>query len=143
MRCSAARRAERGPSPGTFARSWMSFSISGPVTRFAMRCFYPIRRMNGIVGKPMSRESFRPRCCFDAVRSERQLHARRYRQAGGQLLRLLGRPGLRLALGLLMRGEDQLPQYFDVVFLEDRGIDLEAWPFALAVPAAAAEAPAG
>ena len=39
---SAARRAERGPSPGTFARSWISFSISGPVTRFAMVSFYPI-----------------------------------------------------------------------------------------------------
>ena len=31
---SAARRAERGPSPGNFARSWMSRSISTPAVRF-------------------------------------------------------------------------------------------------------------
>ena len=31
-RCSAARRAERGPSPGSFDRSWIRRSISGPVT---------------------------------------------------------------------------------------------------------------
>src|SRR5215467_13310826 len=32
MRCSAARRAERGPSPGSRARSWIRRSISGPAT---------------------------------------------------------------------------------------------------------------
>jgi hypothetical protein len=30
IRCSAARRAERGPSPGTRASNWISRSISGP-----------------------------------------------------------------------------------------------------------------
>ncbi len=33
MRCRAARRAERGPSPGSLARSWISRSISVPVVR--------------------------------------------------------------------------------------------------------------
>ena len=55
MRCSAARRAERGPRPGSRASSWISRSISGPVTDAAT-----LRR------------------------SERQLHAGRERQAGGQ-----------------------------------------------------------
>src|ERR1700747_431668 len=32
IRCSAARRAERGPSPGRRARSWIRRSISGPAT---------------------------------------------------------------------------------------------------------------
>ena len=32
IRCSAARRAERGPSPGNRASSWISRSISGPAT---------------------------------------------------------------------------------------------------------------
>jgi hypothetical protein len=32
MRWSAARRAERGPSPGSLARSWIRRSISGPAT---------------------------------------------------------------------------------------------------------------
>ena len=33
IRCKAARRAERGPSPGSFESNWISVSISGPVTR--------------------------------------------------------------------------------------------------------------
>src|SRR3954453_5749349 len=32
IRCNAARRAERGPRPGSRARSWTSRSISGPAT---------------------------------------------------------------------------------------------------------------
>src|SRR5208337_4541691 len=32
MRCSAARRAERGPKPGRRPSSWISLSISGPAT---------------------------------------------------------------------------------------------------------------
>src|SRR4029079_6498261 len=32
IRCSAERRAERGPRPGSRARSWTSRSISGPAT---------------------------------------------------------------------------------------------------------------
>src|SRR5262245_8235656 len=36
-RWSAARRAERGPSPGSRASSWISRSISGPAATFAMQ----------------------------------------------------------------------------------------------------------
>src|ERR1700733_2687647 len=36
IRCSAARRAERGPSPGSRASSWIRRSISGPATAAAM-----------------------------------------------------------------------------------------------------------
>src|SRR3954452_18809973 len=36
IRCSAARRAERGPSPGSRASNWISRSISGPATAVAM-----------------------------------------------------------------------------------------------------------
>src|SRR3954463_10754869 len=32
IRCSAARRAERGPKPGSRAKSWIRRSISGPAT---------------------------------------------------------------------------------------------------------------
>src|SRR4051794_26979226 len=36
IRCSAARLAERGPSPGNRARSWIRRSISGPATAVAI-----------------------------------------------------------------------------------------------------------
>src|SRR3984885_11824897 len=36
IRCSAARRAERGPSPGSRAKSWIRRSISGPATAEAI-----------------------------------------------------------------------------------------------------------
>src|SRR4029077_17672974 len=36
IRCSAARRAERGPRPGTRASSWIRRSISGPATLAAI-----------------------------------------------------------------------------------------------------------
>src|SRR5258708_25639239 len=36
IRCSAARRAERGPSPGSRAKSWIRRSISGPATAVAI-----------------------------------------------------------------------------------------------------------
>src|ERR1700728_4227930 len=36
IRCSAARRAERGPSPGSRANSWIRRSISGPATAEAI-----------------------------------------------------------------------------------------------------------
>src|SRR3979490_3092496 len=36
IRCSAARRAERGPSPGSRASSWIRRSISGPATAAGM-----------------------------------------------------------------------------------------------------------
>src|SRR3954453_11846320 len=36
IRCSAARRAERGPSPGSRASNWIKRSISGPATAVAI-----------------------------------------------------------------------------------------------------------
>src|SRR5882724_8573723 len=36
IRCSAARRAERGPSPGSRASNWIRRSISGPATAEAI-----------------------------------------------------------------------------------------------------------
>src|ERR1700726_1876476 len=36
IKCSAARRADRGPSPGRRARSWIRRSISGPATAEAI-----------------------------------------------------------------------------------------------------------
>src|SRR5256885_5932189 len=36
IRCSAARRADRGPSPGSRAKSWIRRSISGPATAVAI-----------------------------------------------------------------------------------------------------------
>src|SRR5471030_1692789 len=36
IRCSAARRAERGPRPGSRASSWIRRSISGPATAVAI-----------------------------------------------------------------------------------------------------------
>src|SRR4051812_18296887 len=36
IRCSAARRAERGPSPGSRASNWIRRSISGPATAVAI-----------------------------------------------------------------------------------------------------------
>src|SRR4051794_41987359 len=39
IKCSAARRAERGPSPGRRASSWIRRSISGPATA-GMRSFF-------------------------------------------------------------------------------------------------------
>src|SRR5580698_7971344 len=36
IKCSAARRAERGPSPGSRAKSWIRRSISGPATAVAI-----------------------------------------------------------------------------------------------------------
>src|SRR6266852_5536964 len=38
IRCNAARRAERGPSPGSRASSWIRRSISGPATAAGMLC---------------------------------------------------------------------------------------------------------
>src|ERR1700723_2556759 len=44
IRCSAARRAERGPSPGNRAKSWIKRSISGPATAAGMSSAEPQSR---------------------------------------------------------------------------------------------------
>src|SRR6186713_1586161 len=96
MRCSAARRAERGPRPGSRASSWISLSISGPATARGMAVFR---------------------------RSERQLEAGRQAEAAGQRLHLLGHGLLGLAARIGMRGDDQVLQDLALVGLQQRRID--------------------
>src|ERR1700750_564473 len=51
IRCSAARRAERGPSPGNRARSWIKRSISGPATAEAISGKSTARRQTEPAGQ--------------------------------------------------------------------------------------------
>src|SRR5665647_137475 len=92
IRCSAARRAERGPSPGSRASSWIRRSISGPAT---------------------------------AVAISGEAQPRRQAEAAGQRLHLLGHRGFRLALGVVMRGHQQVLEDFTFVRLHQAGIDLD------------------
>src|SRR5262245_50887478 len=56
IRNSAARRAERGPSPGSRARSWIRRSISGPATAVGMI----VRRFPGEWSEGEARAERRP-----------------------------------------------------------------------------------
>src|SRR5580692_12267215 len=51
IRCSAARRAERGPSPGSRANSWIRRSISGPATAEAILAEAQSRRQPEAAGQ--------------------------------------------------------------------------------------------
>src|ERR1700709_2609114 len=51
IRCNAARRAERGPSPGTRASSWIRRSISGPATAAGMSAEAQPRRQPEAAGQ--------------------------------------------------------------------------------------------
>src|SRR6202021_2201086 len=51
IRCSAARRAERGPSPGSRTSSWIRRSISGPATAAAILCEAQPRRQAQSAGQ--------------------------------------------------------------------------------------------
>src|SRR3981081_3648953 len=51
IRCSAARRAERGPSPGSRAKSWIRRSISGPATAEGMLAETQPRRQTEAPGQ--------------------------------------------------------------------------------------------
>src|SRR3974390_636787 len=51
IRCSAARRAERGPSPGSRANSWIRRSISGPATAVAISGEAQSRRQTEAAGQ--------------------------------------------------------------------------------------------
>src|ERR1700693_2049689 len=51
IRCSAARRAERGPSPGSRASSWIRRSISGPATAVGMSAEAQPRRQSEAAGQ--------------------------------------------------------------------------------------------
>src|SRR5437667_609181 len=51
IRCSAARRAERGPSPGSRASNWIRRSISGPATAVAISGQAQPRRQRKAAGQ--------------------------------------------------------------------------------------------
>src|SRR5260221_14644753 len=51
IRCNAARRAERGPSPGSRANSWIRRSISGPATAVAISGEAQTRRQTEPAGQ--------------------------------------------------------------------------------------------
>src|SRR3954462_760212 len=51
IRCSAARRAERGPSPGSRASNWIRRSISGPATAAAISGQAQPRRQRQAAGQ--------------------------------------------------------------------------------------------
>src|SRR5690606_20730389 len=55
--------------------------------------------------------------------SERQLHSRRHRQAGGKFPRLFLHHLLDLGLGVIVGSQDQIFQYLDIIFLEQRRVD--------------------
>src|SRR6478609_8522395 len=104
IRCSAARRAERGPSPGSRARSWIRRSISGPATAEAMS---------------------------GETRHSSKSQTRRQTEPAGQRLHLFGHRGLRLASRIVMRGYQQVFEDFAFVRLHQRRIDLDALDFHL------------
>src|SRR3979490_3233551 len=90
IRCNAARRAERGPSPGSRASSWIRRSISGPATAAGMLC---------------------------------EAQPRWQTQATGQGLHLLLHRGFRLALRVVVRGDEQVFEDFTLIRLDQRGVD--------------------
>ncbi len=86
IRCSTARRAERGPRPGIRARSWISRSISGPASD-----------------------------CAITASSEGQLEAGWQWQATHQALRLVGDDLLHLGPRILMRRHHEIFEDFRLV----------------------------
>src|SRR5690606_27758973 len=82
MRWRAARRAERGPSPGTLARSWIRRSISGPAIR--------LDDMGSYRAKPAAPEAPSARLLLadDAGRRRRHVEGRRDQRPGVVALRV-------------------------------------------------------
>src|SRR4051812_33067042 len=109
IRCSAARRAERGPSPGNRASSWISRSISGPAMALRMR---------------------NTAQTTDQDTSE-QLHAGRQRQAAGKALHLVLQHRLGLATAVGMGRDDQIFDDLLLVRLEQGVVDRHALEVAL------------
>src|ERR1700760_3935282 len=101
MRCSATRRAERGPNPGKRARSWTRRSISGPAT------------------------------LVDIPPLEGQLHARRKGQARGQGLHLLSRHAIGPDLAVRESGDDQIFEHLLIGWNQKRRGDPHALQIAL------------
>src|ERR1700740_2843342 len=83
MRKSAARRAERGPSPGKRASNWIRRSISGPATA-------------GIGYEP------------NLLRTEAPEHSRRQTEPAGERLHLLLHRRLGLAARVGERGDHEI-----------------------------------
>lgn len=83
---SAARRAERGPKPGNFARSWISLSISSPAGDVATSA------------------------------STLTENARRQAHIPRELAHLLRHALLELGLGIAMCGDDEIFKNFAFVF---------------------------
>src|SRR3954471_15847636 len=87
IRCSAARRAERGPRPGSRAKSWIRRSISGPATAEA------------ISGETKHSSK---------LKHLGKTEAWRQREAAGQRLHLFLHRRLRLAARIVMRGHQEV-----------------------------------
>src|SRR6266702_6046575 len=96
IRCSAARRAERGPSPGNRAKRWIRRSISGPATAEAISGETKHSGKIEHLGKTESR---------------------RQTQSTGQRLHLFLHRGLGLAPRVVMRRHQQVLEDFAFVRL--------------------------
>src|SRR5690606_31161564 len=104
IRWSTARRAERGPRPGTRASSCTSRSTSGPAMRLLM----------------------------ERTSTERQRHPGRRRPAGCQFGGLFLDRRLGARPGLVVGGKNQILENLDLVLLEQRRVDLQLLHLALA-----------
>src|SRR5690606_22183949 len=119
IRCKAARRAERGPSPGTLARSWISRSISGPAIRLDMEPSHAVRKGTGGLKAALLNQE------IGSCQSERQLETGGNRQSCRHLLGLALHLGLDLYAGIIMRSEDKVFEDLGLFGLQKRRIDGE------------------
>src|SRR4029079_11507186 len=99
MRWSAARRAERGPKPGSRASNWIRRSISGPATAVGMRAGAPLKRFQ----------------------------AWRQREAAGQVFHLFLQQRFGLAPRVGMCGDQQVFNDFFLARLDQGIVDLDAF----------------
>src|SRR6056297_2015023 len=141
MRCSTARRAERGPSPGSLA----IISIRASISRFDDITRADARPSGGNRGASPSRSPgyLRPQDSPTKTRSEGQLHVLGKAHAFGEFAHFF----LGAVAGLLLRvldgGKDQILDHFLVIGIEDRRIDIERLEFALGAACRLYEAGAG
>src|SRR5947207_578187 len=102
IRNSAARRAERGPSPGSRASSWIRRSISGPATAVGME-----------------------------KKFSKKLESGRQRQTARYGFHLLFHQRRHLAPCFCMRGDNQVFDDFLLAGLDERGVDPDTFHIAL------------
>src|SRR5689334_18540906 len=107
-RKSAARRAERGPRPGSLASSWTRRSMS---------------LMNAEGGCPTPMLS---------PRSKRQLHAGRQLQPAGQFAHLLGDMAFDALLRIGKGRDDEILEDFGLLGIDERLVELDLAQIALA-----------